>query len=219
MPEASVTNVAVIAEFRVALANFVVLVRQALIDLEMESQRGLNWITQDRPTHWRAEARKSAELLARAKDDLSNARTFKRMDNYVPACADEKKQVDLCRRRLEHAEQKLEAVRRWGLAAPRAVDEFRGPVQQLMATLDGDIPRAMAVLERMFVALERYAATEAPAALNWEELSGETESMTQPLEDGVESKVGAEQAAAESTTPDDDRSSSESQDAKEAAAS
>jgi hypothetical protein len=183
MPEARVTDVAVIAEFRVALANFVVLVRQALIDLEMESQRGLNWITQDRPVYWRTEARRSSELLARAKDDLSNARTFKRMDNYVPSCAEEKKQVDLCRRRLEHAEQKLEAVRRWGLAAPRAVDEFRGPIQQLMASLDGDIPRAMAVLERMSAALQRYAATEAPAAVNWEELSGEAASMTQPVDE------------------------------------
>jgi hypothetical protein len=182
MSEASVTNVAAIAEFRIALANFAVLVRQATIDLELESQRALNWITQDRPAHWRSEARRSSDMLARAKDDLVNARTFKKVDNYVPSCAEEKKQVDLCKRRLEHAEQKIDAVRRWSIAAPRAVDEFRGPLQALMATLDGDIPRAMAVLERMSDALDRYTSVAAPTAIKWEEVAGET-SMAQPAEE------------------------------------
>ncbi len=182
MAEARVTNVAALDDFRVALANFAVMVRQALIDLEMESQRALDWISQDRATHWKTEARRSSDLLARAKDELVNARTFKRVDNYVPSCIEEKKQVDLAKRRLEHSEQKMEAVRRWSMAAPRAVDEFRGPVQQLMSMLDGDIPRAMAVLQRMSAALELYAAVEAPTAIPWEELTGE-KSMAQPVQE------------------------------------
>jgi hypothetical protein len=194
MSEARITSVAVIDEFRVDLANFAVMVQQALIDLELESQRALDWITHDRAVHWKNEARRAAELLARAKDDLVNARTFKRVDNYVPACIDEKKQVELAKRRLEHAEAKMEAVRRWSMAAPRAVDEFRGPVQQLMAMLDGDIPRAMSVLQRMSAALERYTSTEAPRGIQWEELNGErSDSAAQPVDAAESPPLGRAQ--------------------------
>jgi hypothetical protein len=52
-----------------------------------------------------------------------------------------------------------------------------------MAMLDGDIPRAMAVLERMSVALERYTSVEAPTAIKWDEVAGEGASMAQPEDD------------------------------------
>ncbi len=42
------------------------------------------------------------------------------------------------------------------IASRHAVDEFQGPVQQLMGMLDGDIPRAIVLLERMSAALEQY---------------------------------------------------------------
>ncbi|MCC7086393.1 MAG: hypothetical protein IT427_15430 [Pirellulales bacterium] len=220
MPQASVTDVAAIADFRAALANFATLVRQAVIDLEIESQRALQWITQDRPAHWRSEARRSSDMLARAKDDLVNARTFKKIDNYVPACAEEKKQVDRCKRRLEYADQKIDAVRRWCIAAPRAVDEFRGPLQQLMAMLDGDVPRAMAVLQRMSAALDRYAAAQAPKAIPWEAVVG-TESIVRPAE-GEEPKgpgVGAIQIRSiESTAADTDSQTHPTETASESSA-
>ena len=34
------------------------------------------------------------DAIARAKDELSRSRTFKRMDDYVPSCIEEKKAVE-----------------------------------------------------------------------------------------------------------------------------
>jgi len=172
MPEARITDVAVLADFRAALAEFALAARQGLIAIELEVRRALDWISNDRAVYWQSEVRRSTDILARAKDELAHSRTFKRIGDYTPSCVEEKKAVDIARRRLEHAEQKVAAVRRWALTAQRAVDEFQGPVQQLLGMLDGDVPRALATLERMSIALEKYAAIGAPGAIPWEELIG-----------------------------------------------
>ena len=46
--------------------------------------------------------------------------------------------------------------------------------------LDGDIPRALAVLDRMSDALARYNALGTPAAIQWEELVGDKASIARP---------------------------------------
>src|SRR5262245_15708731 len=184
MSDARITDVTALADFRAALAEFALAASQSLTDIQLELRRGLDWITGDRGVHWQSEARRSADLVARAKDELVHSRTYKKVGDYTPSCIEEKKAVEMAKRRLEHAEQKVQAVRHWTLAARRAVDEFQGPVQQLMGMIDGDIPRAIALLERMSVALEQYSTVAAPTAAAWEQLTGEsTQSMAQPAEE------------------------------------
>ena|SRR5262249_28838933 len=187
MPDARITDVAALAEFRAALAEFALVASQSLTDIQLETRRGLDWITNDRGVHWQSETRRSSDLVARAKDELAHSRTYKKIGDYTPSCIEEKKALEVAKRRLEHADQKVQAVRHWSLAARRAVDEFQGPVQQLMGMIDGDIPRAIALLERMNLALEQYAAIGAPTAVAWEELTGtSSQSMAQPADEPVE---------------------------------
>jgi hypothetical protein len=182
MSDARVTDVAALAEFRASLVEFSNGVRRALTDVQLEVRRALEWITVDRPSHWRMEIRRSSEALAHAKDELAHSRTYKQIGDYIPACMEEKKEIEKTKRRLEHAEEKIETVKHWAAATRHAVDEFQGPVQQLMGLLDGDIPRAIVLLERMSRALEQYATGSAPAAITWEELVGDKpgESVAQP---------------------------------------
>lgn len=185
MPDAKVNDLAVLADFRVALADFAGQVRRALTDVQLEVRRGMEWITVDRPAHWRYEARRSGEALAHAKDELAHARTYKQIGDYIPACIDEKKAVEKAKKRLEHAEEKVEITRNWIVASRHAVDEFQGPVQQLMGMLDSDIPRAIMLLERMSAALEQYATGAAPTSINWEDLVKQVASMTRPTEEAA----------------------------------
>jgi hypothetical protein len=184
MSEAHVTEVVALADFRAALAEFTGEVRRALTDIQLEVRRAMEWITVDRPAHWRLEARRGGEALAHAKDELAHSRTYKQIGDYIPACIEEKKAVEKAKRRVQHAEEKIELVRHWIIASRHAVDEFQGPVQQLMGMLDGDIPRAIVLLERMSMALEQYASGAAPAAITWEELVGEkpSQSVAQPID-------------------------------------
>ncbi len=196
MPDARVTDVAAIADFRAALAGFSGEVLRALADLEIETHRAVEWFAHNRPQYWEAELRRAQDAVARAKVDLANSRTFKSIGDFTPSCDQEKKILEAAKRRLEHAQRKLQAVKLWSRAVQQAVEKFRGPIQQLMMVLDGDIPRAMALLERMSVALENYAATSAPAALKWEELAGTADdrSMARSSDDvptaAEESKAG-----------------------------
>ena len=209
MPEAKVNDLAVLADFRAALADFAGQVRRALTDVQLEVRRGMEWITVDRPAHWRFEARRSGEALAHAKDELAHARTYKQIGDYIPACIDEKKAVEKAKKRLEHAEEKVEIVRHWIVASRHAVDEFQGPVQQLMGMLDGDIPRAIMLLERMSAVLEQYATGAAPTAATWEDLVKEVASAARPADDAPAKKsptivpgaAGSDPAAKESSLP------------------
>jgi hypothetical protein len=202
MSDARVTDVAALAEFRVALVEFSGGVHRALTDIQLEVRRAMEWISVDRPAHWRLEARRGGEALAHAKDELAHSRTYKQIGDYIPACIEEKKAIEKAKRRLEIAEEKMEAVRHWTVATRHAVDEFQGPVQQLMGMLDGDIPRAIVLLERMSMALEQYATGVAPAAITWEELVGDKpgESVAQPTE-VVSSSAAEKQAPGNSPSP------------------
>ncbi len=191
MPDAKITDVAALDDFRSALANFSAEAHRALADLELESHRAVDWFTHDRPKYWETEVRRSQDAVARAKDDLANSKTFKRVGDYVPSCDQEKKVLETAKRRLDHAERKLQAVKHWSRAVEQAVDKFRGPIQQLAMVLDGDVPRAMTLLERMTIALEAYAATSTPPAIKWEELTsaGEDRSMARSNDDGEQSET------------------------------
>src|SRR5262249_7650511 len=138
----------------------------------------------DRPAYWKMEARRSSEALAHAKDELAHSRTYKKVGDYIPACIEEKKAVEKAKRRLEHAEEKIDIVRHWIVATRHAVDEFQGHVQQLTGMLEGDIPHAIHLLERMSKALEQYARGAAPTAMTWEELTSETtgKSVARPVD-------------------------------------
>ncbi|HZZ27204.1 MAG TPA: hypothetical protein VFE46_04285 [Pirellulales bacterium] len=214
MPDARVTDVSAIGEFRADMVEFANMVRRALTDVQLEVRRGMEWLTVEQPAHWQAEVRRGYDNLAHAKDELAHARTYKQIGDYIPSCDDEKKAVEMAKRRLEHAEQKVAAVRRWSVAAHRAVDEFQGPVQQLMQMLDSEIPHAMVLLERMSIALEQYATGKAPAAATWEELTGakEKQSVAKPADeaDSAAKQSDAETKSDNSAPPKGDSQARES---------
>ena len=110
----------------------------------------------------------------------------------------------MANRRLENAERKMEIVRQYGQTAHHAVDEFQGPVQQLLAIVNGDIPHAMAVLERMGDFLSQYATMAAPSAISWDDLVGKAaQSMAQGGDEpdaATKQEVSEADAVAQQTT-------------------
>ena len=201
MPEARVTDVAALDQFRVALAEFNVAVRRALSISIWKSAGRLDWITNDRGPHWQNEVRRGFDNVARMKDELAHSRTYKKVGDHAPSCEQEKRAVEMAKMRLAHAEGKVQAVKRWSIAARRAVEEFQGPVQQLMGLLDSDIPKAIVLLDRMSAALERYRSINAPTAVKWEDLVGGkgAGSMAQPVEE-VSELAPSESGNGESAT-------------------
>jgi hypothetical protein len=159
---AYVNSVAAIQDFRNALAQYAHESRQGITAMEIEVRRAFDWIAVDRAGFWQAEIRRSMEAVARAKDDLHNARTFKSIGDYTPSCIDERKAVERAQQRLKRAELKAEAVRKWTRSLQHELNEYVGRIAQFTAVLEIDVPQAMAMLDRVLTALNDYIAAKTP---------------------------------------------------------
>lgn len=158
---ANLTSVAAIAELKAALIEFDEDVRNALVTLELESRRPLEWIEHDRTRYWPGEVRKASDTLSEARIALERCETSATGDNRRD-CYDEKKALEKAKRRLNLADAKVQAVRLWRQRMRKEVEEFAVEVAKLRGYLDSDLARATATLERMLGALERYTAAIGP---------------------------------------------------------
>ncbi len=158
---AHIDNLEVLQRVRAALIKFWETAADALSAADMESGQGLRWITEDLPGQWQAELRRRELKVTEAQAELDRARmAIVRGD--PPACTEQKVAVQKARRRREEAEDKLKLTKRWALRLEDEVRDYRLPTQQLADFLAGEMPRAVAELERMLTALEAYVQTAPP---------------------------------------------------------
>lgn len=186
MSTAHVQSVPALVDFRTALTIYVAESKQGLMAMDTEIRRAVDWVAVDRAQYWRGEIRRATDAVARARDDLHNARIFKRMDDYVPSCIDEKKALQRAQERLQNAELKAEAVKRWGRAIQHELNEFTGRMAQFATMLEADLPKAVATLERILDALDRYTSMSGPGAMSArhvERLEKESQSIALPVEE------------------------------------
>jgi hypothetical protein len=158
---ANLTSVAAIAELKAALAEFDEDVRNALVMLELESRRPLEWIEHDRTRYWPGEVRKASDTVSEARLALGRCETSTSGENRRD-CYDERKALEKAKRRLNLADAKVQAVRVWRQRMQKEVTEFLVEVAKLRGFLDSDLARASATLDRMLEALDRYLATGGP---------------------------------------------------------
>jgi exonuclease VII large subunit len=162
---AKVISIDAVERLGTALRAFRAEAGSALDDLQMEIQRGLQWIHHDCKEYWSAEVRRAEERVNQCRLQLQQAMTYRRVADHQPTCIDEKRALAAAKRRLQVAREKLEAVRHWSRVIDRAVDEYRAGRAPLAAFLEGDLPRGLALLGRMSAALGAYVAKEIPREL------------------------------------------------------
>jgi len=160
--QARVASLDRVAEFRSAYAKFGDSARQVLLGVDLEIRRMLEWLEKDQVAYWKGEIRRREEKLNEAKGALHRKRITAAFGNTV-GDTDEIIQVRKAKARLEEAEEKLKAVKQWAVIVEQEVTEYRAPAQVLGNILDGDVPRALASLERTLQTLESYVQTSLPA--------------------------------------------------------
>lgn len=192
--QADVKSIDTLAFVKAALASFAHEAGQALGEVELEGRRGVEYVTMERAAHWKTEVRKAGDAVNKAIKDLEHCRAFKKVGDNTPSCVDEKKNLDKARKRLEYAEQKEAAVRRW---KPVVEQQFRETCVRLVhfrEVIDVNCPKAMAVLERMLKALDAYRQTQGPATGGSGGGSGTAASMARPADEapaGAQAPAGA----------------------------
>ena len=153
---AHVDSIDSLRSFRAALQEYADIVREALISLQMEVQRGRDWFEQDRMPYWQNEVRKAQETLVEALNRLERKRlSFDPSDS--PSCHEEEQAVQRSRQRLRYSESKVITTHRWLHTVRHETDEFHNLLAKLQHLADSELPRALAALGRSIQALEKYA--------------------------------------------------------------
>jgi hypothetical protein len=158
---AQVTSIDAIRAFRTALVKFDADARDAVTLLVLEVRKALDWLEHDRPRYWAEQLRKASEWVVQARNELDRCQlTYGSEDR--PSCYEQKKALEKAKRRLRLCEEKVKTVRRWLRTVHSQMNEFNGQIARMNNCLDTDIARAVAALERMVRALEKYVEASVP---------------------------------------------------------
>jgi len=159
---AQITSTDAVRQFKLALEEFQGEAREAVTQLLLEMRRAVDWIEHDRTRYWPREFQRASDALLQARNDLERCEMAFRA-NDKRSCYEQKIAVDKAKRRLRLTEDKVRAVRNWRVTVHREADDFHGRLAKLASCLDMDLPRALAALDRMAGALDRYTERAAPA--------------------------------------------------------
>jgi hypothetical protein len=149
-------SIPALRDFRHALGTFRDDASSGIDMMLMELHRAIDWIEHERPAYWQNETRKAFELVASTRTAL-NTCLMRTVAGHRSSCIEEKQAHTAAKRRLQHCQEQIERVRRWGIKVRHEADEFRTRLAVLRRTLDGELPKGLAVLDRMATALESYA--------------------------------------------------------------
>lgn len=159
---AKVTSIDVIEHFAAAMTCFGEDARTSLEGIDMEVRRALNWIQREQKDYWTQRIRRGWDEVNIARKELERKLMFYPGDDR-PSTHDERLALEAAKRRLQLAQEKVEAVKHWSHRAQREANEYIGAIQPLKAWLEFELPKALADLGRMARALEDYVALESSA--------------------------------------------------------
>lgn len=161
--QVKVEDLEVFRLFRAALLKFAQAAGESLSHADGEISRTHTWLENEQATYWQGQIRKRTEMVAAARDALRQKKLFKDSTGRTPNAIQEEKALAQCLAALEHAQAKFEAVRKWLPKLEKAAELYSGGVSRLQGTVTGDIPKAVALLDRLAETLEEYVQIEAPA--------------------------------------------------------
>ena len=153
---AHVTSIDAIAGFAAALRTFDDDALRALVTIDEQALGALQWLERDAPVYWRQQIRMCFDNVARTRSALETCRARSVAGNR-PACLEEMEAYRAAQRKLREAEAKIDVVRHWVQVVRHEIDEYRGRVMGLRRSLENEVPRTVALLERTVSTLDSYA--------------------------------------------------------------
>lgn len=158
---ARVIAVDALVDFKSGLQVFREDVSDALVAVDLECQRLLDWIKNTQIKSWQTQLRKREERLNEAKADLHRKKLTSM--NEFSSHVDEKAIVKKMQRQVEEAEAKITICRKWAMAAQEAIEEYQASAMGLSGTLEVDLPKAMNFLAQSIKALDAYLGAQLPS--------------------------------------------------------
>ncbi|MBI1375090.1 MAG: hypothetical protein GC159_20415 [Phycisphaera sp.] len=164
---ARVHSIDALRDFKVALIKFAEEVREALVDADADMLKAKQWIDGEVKSGWSRNLQKSKEQVTAAKAAVQRKQVYAASKETAPSCVDEQKALAMAKKRVEKSEEKLRNVSRWSRGLEKEVQMCRSQSQTLAQTVDVEIPKAVALLDRLMERLQEYldeAAVETRAS-------------------------------------------------------
>jgi hypothetical protein len=161
MQAADVRSIEALRELHAAVCKFRTNAQDALAAVDLTIRRANDWLS-DQLNFWQRAIRTSEDEVFQAKQELAQ-RKYTSWDGREPDSTVQQENLRKAQAKLRYAHDKVATVRRWMQKFPHAASEvYEGPARQLGATLETELARGLALLERRVVALEQYAALAPP---------------------------------------------------------
>ncbi len=180
---ANVRSLEALKEFRTSLIKYIDKAKRAISTADAEVSRTQIWLQSTQPMHWKHEIRRSEEKLAQAKSELFRA-TISQPDN-PRGPTDQVRLVKKRQAEIKYAEEKLERTKRSARNLEHELNEYRGAMSPLSTSLEGDMGKAVTILERAIHSLEAYISTSSTSA---EELLGDAPTLDSIARKGEDTK-------------------------------
>ena len=193
---ANVHSLESLIEFRSALIQYIDKARRAISTADSEVSRTQIWLQSTQPLHWKHEIQRSEEKLAQAKSELFRA-TISQPDN-PRGPTDQIRLVKKRQEEIKFAEKKLARTKQCARLLEHELNEYRGALTPLSTSLDGDMNKAVSILEHAIHSLEAYIAT---TSHNEDEFLQDTTQATSIARKGDEKAKEVNDEHADSDSP------------------
>jgi hypothetical protein len=159
---ADVRSIEDVRDLHAQICKFRTDAADGLAAVEMIIRRATDYLV-EKQQFWQRAIRACEDAVFQAKQELKQ-RQYPGFDGRMPDCTVQEDNLKHEQGKLRYAQEKLEVVRRWMSRLPKSVSEaYESPARHLAATLEGQLPRGLAMLEKRIEALEAYIALIAPA--------------------------------------------------------
>jgi len=160
---ANVRSVDAIEAVRAALASLREQLEQAVDMVDIEMRRVLDWLEHDRPGYWRRQLRDANDGVTEARAALHRCLMYP-INDERPSCYEERADLKKAEAHLRYCDEKSERLRHWIREVRHEMFEYEGRISQLNEIIEFDVPRAIAILDRLLVNLQEYQSIPVPAS-------------------------------------------------------
>jgi hypothetical protein len=160
MSAANLTSLEHLRGFREAWIQFLATAEEALLSMDGDVRRANHQIAEHLAA-WQRLARQREEQLGEKKLILNRRKLSKTFGRPVDTTVEEE-DVRKAQRRLQEAQDKLAAIKKWQPILARAMLDYEGPKQQLHVMLTTDAEKGTAFLDNKIQAVESYLAVQGP---------------------------------------------------------
>ncbi len=156
-----VSSIDVLQSVRDAIILFTEEAQSALGAMDAEVRRCIDWLAHDQRVYWQGEVKRRNDKLSEAKAEL-HRKQVSQMHGGNAHDSEQRESVREAKRRLEEAEDKVEAVLRWVPIVEHAMTEYRSQASPFADSLEFEVERSTEMLSRMILALEDYIRDAPP---------------------------------------------------------